>query len=327
MLVALSVVWSCQQKTDPWSRIVVSDKPLPKVTIHRYELDLFSIPPSHLADGLARLAPRYPLFIGTNFQSEQALIQMKAYLNDPAIKQGFEAVEKMFVDITGCERDLSKAFQRLQVVVPHFRMPEVYTYVSGFDTETGIFVNDSVVIIPLDQFLGEGFSIYNKLRIPAYVQRNMNPEDIVPEVIRQILYFYFWGKESPSLLIEQMVYSGKFIALMEFVLPHENQAKLFRFTPAQLVWCQRNANNIWAMLVEKQMLFSADPAVIRTIMNDGPFTPGLDKESPARIGEWVGYQIVKSYLAKNPSLTPAQLFKTPFGQEFLRQSGYKPVND
>lgn len=321
---ALLVFSACHRTNKPWSEINTSQYVRPDVVIHRYELDLFQVPRDRLAEGLERLAPKYPLFIGENYRSEQSLIQMGDYLNDPLINQGYDAVDKTFADMTGCEKDLSSAFQRLQAVIPGFRMPEVYSYVSGFDSQTGVFVNDSVVIIPLDLFLGDGFEVYKKLGIPAYVQRNMIPEDIAPEVVKQILGFYFWSDKSQKPLIDQMIQAGKLQALLGFVLPGYKPWQLIGYTQPQYAWCETNEASIWAMMIEKQMLFSSDPMVLRNIMSDGPFTPGLDKSSPARIGEWIGLQIVKSYLGRHPETVPAQLFKVAEGQDFLRDSGYKP---
>lgn len=323
-LVVIGMNPSCRSKDDGWKTIEVKHFIKPEVVIHRYETDLFEIPLSRLAEGLAALAPEYPLFIGENYNSEQALIQMRDYLTDPAIQEGYEAVERTFVDLTGCEKELGKAFQRMQAVVPGFRIPDVYSYISGFDTQTGVFVNDSVVIIPLDLFLGDGFSGYKKLGIPAYLQQNMTPEQIVAEVVRQIIHFYFWTDATQQPLVDQMVLSGKLLALTEFVLPEYPVWQLIGYSQTQYNWCRTNEPNIWAMMIEKQMLFTTNQAAIRTMMSDGPFTAGLDKNSPGRIGEWIGYQIVKSYLKKHRQTLPSQLFKLPAGQSFLQESGYKP---
>lgn len=323
-LVIIALIPSCRTNNDEWKNADVSHFLKPNVVIQRYETDLFQIPLHQLAEGLADLAPKYPLFIGENYNSEQALIQMRDYLSDPAIKEGYEAVERTFVDVTGCEKELGKAFQRMQAVVPGFRIPEVYSYISGFDTQTGVFVNDSVVIIPLDLFLGNDFAGYKKLGIPAYLQQNMEPGQVVPEVIRQIIHFYFWTDASQQPLIDQMVLSGKLLALAEFVLPEYPVWQLIGYSQAQYNWCRAHETNIWAMMIEKQMLFTTNQAMIRSVMNDGPFTPGLDKNSPGRIGEWVGYQIVRSYLKNHKHALPAQLFKLPGGQSLLQESGYKP---
>lgn len=323
-ILVMILLSGCTSAPGKWNEIDVSGYPKPKILIQRYELDLFNIPKDDLVQGLKTLAPKYPLFIGNSYNSEQALIQMQHYLADEAILEGLKAVESTFNDVTDIEKDLSFAFQRIQAVIPDFRIPQVFSYISGFDTETGVFVNDSVVIIPLDLFLGNGFSGYKKLGIPAYIQCNMVPENIVPEVIKQILNFHFWFDVSQRPLIDQMVEAGKYQALMEFILPTYQAEQLIGYNPDQYHWCEQNEANIWAMMIEKQLLFSSNPVNIRAMMNDGPFTPGLDKASPGRIGEWVGRQIVNSYLRKHPDTRPSQLFKLPQGQDFLQESSYKP---
>jgi hypothetical protein len=60
------------------------------------------------------------------------------------------------------------------------------------------------------------------------------------------------------------------------------------------------------------------------LMQDGPFTKGFDAEAPARLGEWIGWQIVSAYMDKNRKVTLKQLLQNNDSQLILNQSGYKP---
>ena len=53
-------------------------------------------------------------------------------------------------------------------------------------------------------------------------------------------------------------------------------------------------------------------------------TAAFGKESPPRLGEWIGWQIVKSYMNNHPEITLQQLLHKNDSQEILIQSGYKP---
>jgi uncharacterized protein YjaZ len=57
-------------------------------------------------------------------------------------------------------------------------------------------------------------------------------------------------------------------------------------------------------------------------VNDGPFTSGLPQESPSRVGIWIGWQMVKQYMEKNPSLTIPQLMD--FEDVSVILNNYKP---
>ena len=49
----------------------------------------------------------------------------------------------------------------------------------------------------------------------------------------------------------------------------------------------------------------------------------MPKESPGRLGYWVGYQIVNQYM-KNEGVSLLDLMKNTNSQEILLKSKYKP---
>jgi hypothetical protein len=59
-------------------------------------------------------------------------------------------------------------------------------------------------------------------------------------------------------------------------------------------------------------------------MNDAPFTATISQESPGRLGTWVGWQIIKSYMDENTDVSLQQLMKTTDYQLILNKSGYQP---
>jgi hypothetical protein len=67
-----------------------------------------------------------------------------------------------------------------------------------------------------------------------------------------------------------------------------------------------------------------NPVVIQTYIGEGPFTQGFSQElSPGNIGQWLGWQIIKKYLSKNPDITPEELMKTD-SKIILEEAKYKP---
>jgi len=78
-------------------------------------------------------------------------------------------------------------------------------------------------------------------------------------------------------------------------------------------------------LVEEEVLFSSDKNQYQKhYFNDGPFTTPFGNESSPRIGAWVGWQIVKAYMAKNPTVTIDQLIAEKDLQMIFQSSGYRP---
>ena len=89
-------------------------------------------------------------------------------------------------------------------------------------------------------------------------------------------------------------------------------------------WALKNEGNIWAFLIEQQLLFSADPQGITKLMTDAPFTSGFANNSPGRLGAFTGWQIVRDYMKEADGITLRQLMEDTDAQKILKVSKYKP---
>ena len=70
-------------------------------------------------------------------------------------------------------------------------------------------------------------------------------------------------------------------------------------------------------------MYNKDYNSYSTFFSDSPFTKGMPKESPGRLGYWVGYKIIESYMINN-RVSLSELMKNDNSQEILLQSKYKP---
>ena len=80
----------------------------------------------------------------------------------------------------------------------------------------------------------------------------------------------------------------------------------------------------WQYLIEKNMLYSKDEDVIRRLIDETPFTRDFGNDSPGRVGCYMGWRIVQSYMQNHPETTLAELMSNTKSQEILTNSGYKP---
>ena len=62
----------------------------------------------------------------------------------------------------------------------------------------------------------------------------------------------------------------------------------------------------------------------KSLLIVSPFAKGMPRESPGRIGCFVGYKIVNNYMDKNPSIDIDELMKDIDAQLILKKSKYKP---
>ena len=95
------------------------------------------------------------------------LFQIKLYLTDPVVKQLKKDVDKQYADLDWLEKELYEAFKRILYFDSTFKIPKVFTYISGGDFEFPVKYAENNLIIALDMYLGQSYPIYAQWGIPV----------------------------------------------------------------------------------------------------------------------------------------------------------------
>lgn len=245
------------------------------------------------------------------------------FTNDPDIKNIFKEVNRQYPDLNKENEDLSIAFTRFTKIFPDTIVPQVFAMISGFNYN--IAVSDSALAIGLDMYLGDSCRFYEWLALPDYKRIRMNRQFLSTDAIRGFLSATFENQNKDHDLISSMIYEGKIMYLTESLLPHFQLSSILGYSGQQLAWCDENEGKIWSFFIDKKLFYSNDFNNEVAFINDGPFTKGFPKDSPARIGVWLGYKIVKSYMNKNQQISIPELMRDIDSHGIFNRSGYKPV--
>ena len=302
----------------------VSDIPDPNIVIHRYDVDLFRVDPANLRTDLEKLKPQYPFFLGADLSDTARLNAMHSYLLNPRNVAFHKSADSVYPDLTGVAKELDGAFRHLQFHYPGAKVPRFYSYISGGDYDYPVQFADSVMIIGIDNFLGGGFRPYASDGLPAYRTAEMTRAHIVPGCM-EVLFRIMYPDQVPSNnLLGRMVEEGKRMLFIEAMVPGTDPGVIFGYADKQCDWIVKNEQHVWAAIIENRMLYTTDGKLIRTFMSNGPFTAEFSKEAPSRLGEWIGWKIVRAYYNSQPNVTLDQVMKEPDPQKILSLSGYKP---
>ena len=82
---------------------------------------------------------------------------------------------------------------------------------------------------------------------------------------------------------------------------------------------------MWSNLVENKLLFDSNPKNELRFIKPAPFTKfylEIDNESPGRVGQWIGWQIVRSFMQNN-KVSMQEMIKMDT-KELFEKSKYKP---
>ena len=305
-------------------KIDVSKVQIPEVKIHRYDQDLFTVSLTDLQAGLQKIQGSYYFFLGTDLSDKKKLDDMRTYLENPRTIDFHKACEIQYKDLSVIEKELTDAFRHWRFYFPDIRIPRVYSYISGGDYTNPIQLADSVMIIALDTYLGKDFKPYFADGLSLYQAERMTSDHIVPDCAREIANAMYQPPSAPPTLLGAMIEAGKHQYLLDALLPETPGYLKFNFTKSQLEWAQKNESHVWAALVENRLLYSSEGQYFQMFLADGPYTMEFSKDSPPRLGEWIGLQIIRSYMQKHPDVSLQMMLQETDAQKILTQSGYKP---
>ena len=122
-----------------------------------------------------------------------------------------------------------------------------------------------------------------------------------------------------------MIYYGKIMYLKDILLPNFQDYHKIGFEKIKYDFCIENEENIWTYFLEQKLLYDTKYKTIQRFIEPGPFSKfylEIDQETPGKIGQWVGWQIVKSYM-KNNNVTIEKLLQED-ASIILQKSKYKP---
>jgi gliding motility-associated lipoprotein GldB len=243
-------------------------------------------------------------------------------INNPLLQELHNEVEEKFPDNKMLQENLQDVFRHMKYYFPDFTKPQVVTLISEMDYENKVIYTDSLVLISLDLYLGKDHRFYE---FPDYVRQNFEPEQIMPDLVSSFGFNRIAPPKDRTLL-SLMIYFGKEQYLKDRLLPDATDAVKMGYTPEQIEWAKVNEAEIWRYFVENKLLFDTNSKLPPRFINPAPFSKfylELDNESPGRLGIWLGWQIVRSYMENNKDVTLQELLVKD-AREIFDNSKYKP---
>lgn len=311
LLILILLFVSCDKKSK--SEQEIEEIPI-ELEVQRFEKEFYSSKPEELAS----LKEKFPDFFPPGNEDYVWIEKM----ND-TLQQEFNAeVQKKFSDFSKQTFELEELFRHIKYYFPNVKIPKVITTLSDFDPNTKAIYTKDYLIIPLDLYLGSEHRFYEDF--PNYQKFDFSESHLLPNVVGAFSAGLISLPKDKTLL-SQMVYFGKKMYLSDLLIPKISDADKIGYTPEQITWSQENEGFIWRYFIDENLLYDSDPKLSGRFINPAPFSKfylEIDNESPGRIGVWVGWQIVRSYM-KNNDVSLQQLLQTD-AKEIFDNSKYKP---
>jgi hypothetical protein len=329
----LVVIYGCGHHSD---RPDVSGVEVGPIHIERFDTAFFDLDSNNIRPGLFRLNERYPYFaqdfvgniLGAGPMSDTSRVAFAAarefLMSYLRIR---DSLWKKYPDLSWLEKELKGQLRYIKYYFPQYKLPPKYvSFIGPFDGP-GVAMTQYTLAIGLQSYAGKNFAFYltgkGQDLYPQYISRRFEPEYITANCISAIAEDIFPDSSDGRPLIEQMITKGRYWWLMSKLMPDTPDSIRMGYTQGQLDWCAGNEAAVWNFFLQGTDLYTLDPDIIKNYIGEGPKTLGMPDGSPGNIGAWVGWQIVKKYVAEHGGLTLTEVMRVPV-REMFEQSKYKP---
>lgn len=307
----LVLLFACN--SDKKNNFKVDVKPL-QVVVERFDKEFYTSQP----DDLPLLKEKFPYMFPAGIEDSIFINKTK----NPLLVELYSEVQKKYPNTDSLATAFGNLLAHMQYYYPKLKTPKVITVISEVDREAKAIFADSLVLISLDCYLGENHKFYTDF--PEYQRIELNKNQMLPDLTdsfsNKIIPF-----SSDNTLVSSMIYHGKKLYLKDLFLPTYSDASKIAYTQSQIDWCSENEAQMWSYFIENNLLYSSDRKNEFRFITEAPFSKfylEIDAESPGRVGQWLGWQIVRSFMENNTVSLPDML--TMDAKTLFERSKYKP---
>jgi len=308
LTIILLVITSC--KKEVVKKVDVSGTDV-KVLIDRFEHKFYKAD----EQSLAIVKNEYPYL----FPPQNDSIWLNKIKNEAEL---FQKSQEVFGDFESEKLQIAALFKHVKHYHSSFKSPKILTLITNLDYENKVVYADSLLFVSLDMYLGKDSEIYKDF--PLYLAQNFDKSHLVVDMAESISEDYFIPTKSRQF-IDVMINEGKKMYMIDSYLPSVSDAEKIGYANNKMYWVEANESQLWKYFIENKLLYSTDSNLYTRFIANAPFSKfyiNIDNESPGRIGVWIGWQIVRSYM-KNNDVTLQQLLQTN-SEEIFKKSKYKP---
>ena len=261
--------------------------------------------------------------VGMDMNPDSLKHYILTFIDFPEVLQYKLAIDHEFKDLKAIEITFNKVFDRYKEFLPNIMVPKsiiTLPFHGLVDTYKGN------LLVGLNNYLSEAdphfYSIYQYQRYRS--DRRFLIMDGMEYWFTNA--FLDHNQDRDKTFLDHLIFKGKIMYLMNKCYPSADLSDIMRYSQEDMDWCESNEFNIWNEVIGINIMYDYNYDNFRTFFNPAPFTNRMPEESPGRLGYWIGYKIISSYM-KNNQITIPQLLLNVESQRIFLESEYKPDND
>jgi hypothetical protein len=243
-------------------------------------------------------------------------------IQNPELRKFREQTLRIFPK-DSLQAEFKTAFQHLLYFYPQAKLPKIRTMFTGF-MGVPLLAQDSVIVLSLDFFAGSK-AAYRPTFIEKFMLKRYEPGYLVPQALVEWAPSYNQQNRQDKTLLADVIFHGKNLEFAQTLLPTRPDSLFLPYTNQQLDECEENQSAIWAHFIEEKLFFQTSDFIKIRYISERPRTIEIGSACPGQIGHWLGWKIIRSFVAEHPEVPFAELMRNPKAQQLFEQSNYKGV--
>ena len=264
----------------------------------------------------------YGIFPDKKVMAENFLLLVQ----DPKLKQLFNQVAKEYGDVSDVKSQLHDLYKHIKYYFPKFKEPTVYMIMGGFGGFDANYMNQKTLVLGMENFLSDKLKYFPRRETtPFYMHKHYTREKILSKLSNMLGQFEFanYDKEDKTL-INKMIYWGKIYYFTEHMLPKAADSLIIEYTTDEINRVELNKKETYGYFAKNDLLFNEERASETKFIAPRPITNEVGDKAPGRIGRYLGWDIVRSYMKNNSQVTIPELMSDTNHREIFRKAKYKP---
>ena len=303
---------SCKQESKEAKEIA---KVTVALDISRFDREIADAKPADIP----ALKEKYPYLFPSQYPDSIWVDKLRDTLQISLLKE----VNSTFGDFKKESQDLKMFYQHVKYFFPEEVEPKVVTVISDVNYNSPVILTNKLLLLGLDNYLGSDHKFYQGLQ--NYIAEGLDKKYLITDIANAYAKKVVPYPTRDRTFLGQLVYYGKELYVKDKLIPFVTDAEKIKYSQEDLDWAFVNEEQIWRNYIQNQYLYSTDKNLNKRFLDPAPFSKfqlELDSESPGRLGRFLGWQIVRSFMNNN-EVTLQQMLNLS-AEEIFKKSNYKP---
>ena len=236
------------------------------------------------------------------------------FYNSEYIAEIEKEKENLYAKLDTKKPIIEDGFRYLKYHFPEVKTPKFIIYMNKLFSN--IHCSDTSISVGLEQYISPENKLIKEIpnnQLYEWQKQRMNFEFLERDILLQWLQVHLFEAKDGKLA-EHIVQAGKILYVLNATLPNAEKKLILRYNEDQMKWAIENEEMTWNYLVKEQLLFKNNDRDKANFLNEGPQTIGLPEESPDRMGQFLGFQMVFGYMTKNKDVSLPELLKLDYNK-------------